>query len=612
MQLAAIAIPFLLAVAFAPHVSFYYDVTPKVVVLFAGAAAALLLAFFRLDFAARLAGTKPGRWFMAAAGASVLISIAAAPLAVHPALAWNGSNWRRYGSLTECAAIAAAVLIAVHAAGRADRRRLIQRAICSAGLLTSLYGIAQYSGWDPLLPHSAYEAGEGWFRIVRPPSTLGHADYFAAFLLWPVLIGFSAPREEPQRGWKLLARASSAAGMAAILLSGSRGALLALLLGLSVVGALLRPRLRSLAAGVAAAVVAVALFYFSPAGERLRARLHWIGEDRAGGARLLLWRDTLRMAATRPIAGFGPDNFVAEFPRFQSVDLAQSYPDFFQESPHNMLLDALAAEGVPGLLALLAVIAAALAGGLRAAPASAGWLAGFSATLVAHQFVVFTAPTAFYFYLGAGLLAGLGARPGKPLPGWSALRWAALPPALLFAALGWRLLAADAALARVQHRLDAGDPRGAAQAYRSALKRASSAGVTADLYFSRRWAGLALKTSDIPSRLYYSQIAAGAASLAARTPEQQQNGYYNLAMFLASAQDSAGVERALRGAIQAAPNWYKPHWALARLLANTGRTEESAEHARAALKLNAGKDPEVAQTLGPEAGLVRRSAGQDQ
>jgi len=359
MQLLAIAIPFLIAVALAPHVSLYYDVTPKVVLIFVGAAAALVLAFFRLDSLSSLPGTKRGRWFLIAAGASILISIASAPLAAHPALAWNGSNWRRYGSLTECATIVAAVLIGAYAAGNMDRLRSLQRAICAAGLLTSLYGMAQYFGWDPLLPHSGYEAGEGVFRIVRPPSTLGHADYFAAFLLWPVFMGLSAVRQEPGRGGKLLAAASSATGMAAILLSGTRGALLALMLGLCIFAALLRPNLRAIAAGAGIAGVALALFYISPAGERLRARVHWIGEDRTGGARLLLWRDSLRMAGTHPLTGFGPDNFVAEFPRFESVDLAQTYPDFFQESPHNMLLDALTAEGLPGLLALLAAIAAA-------------------------------------------------------------------------------------------------------------------------------------------------------------------------------------------------------------------------------------------------------------
>ena len=164
------------------------------------------------------------------------------------------------------------------------------------------------------------------------------------------------------------------------------------------------------------------LFYLSPAGERLRARAHWIGEDTAGGARPLLWRDSLRMAAAKPLTGFGLDTFSAEFPHYQSEQLARAYPDFYHESPHNIFLDALTAEGVPGLLLLLAVASAGIAGGLRAGPRNSllgvASLPALVASLVAHQFVVFIAPTAFYFYLGAGMLAGAGASKSIIYPGF--------------------------------------------------------------------------------------------------------------------------------------------------------------------------------------------------
>ena len=89
-------------------------------------------------------------------------------------------------------------------------------------------------------------------------------------------------------------------------------------------------------------------FYFSPAGLKLRARGQWELEDLRGGARLLLWRDSLRMARERSLLGFGPDTFGVEFPRYQSVELSRAYPDFYHESPHNIFLDALVSQGVPG------------------------------------------------------------------------------------------------------------------------------------------------------------------------------------------------------------------------------------------------------------------------
>jgi hypothetical protein len=371
---------------------------------------------------------------------------------------------------------------------------------------------------------------------------------------------------------------------------------------------MLRPRLRAVAKGAAFAALALGAFYLSPAGERFRARLHWIEEDRAGGARPLLWRDSLRMATAKPLTGFGLDTFAAEFPHYQSEALARLYPDFSHESPHNIFLDALTAEGVPGMLLLACVTLAGVTGGWRSRPQNSprnsmlavALLPGFVASLVAHQFVVFIAPTAFYFYLVAGMLAGAGDSKSVHNLVPAAGRWAALAAgfaaAVFLAMTAYRLLAADAALGLVERRLDANDAHGAAAAYRKALQ-GSGSGVTADLYLSRRWAAVSRNASDTVSRLYYGQVALGAAGLATKSPEQQQNAWYNLAIFEASTNDAPATEYSLRAAIAAAPVWYKPHWTLARLRAMEGRLGEAEPEARRALYLDAGKDAEVASTM---------------
>src|SRR5260370_1023335 len=64
--------------------------------------------------------------------------------------------------------------------------RVVLRATICGGIVAAIYGIAQYFGWDPFLPAASYQAGEGPFTIVRPPGTLGHADYFATYLLFVV------------------------------------------------------------------------------------------------------------------------------------------------------------------------------------------------------------------------------------------------------------------------------------------------------------------------------------------------------------------------------------------------------------------------------------------
>jgi len=606
------ALAFVLPLILAPRLLFYYDITPKVAILMLGAALALAAVCFQLESWIAFARSRWGRWYLGAIALSMVVAGIAAWRSAEPALAWYGSNWRRMGALTEWATLLAAAWIAQYAVSSGQRLRWLIRAISCAGLLASLYGIAQYFGWDPILPRDAYGVGEGIYRIVRPPGTLGHSDYFAAFLVWPVFAASALSVTEQARGWKLLAGFSAVAGAIAIVLSGSRGALLALICGAIVRVMLKRPSVRLVAATSLAVIASFAVFYISPAGERLRARVHWIGEDAAGGARLLLWRDSVSMAARKPLIGYGPEAFSAEFPKFESVALARAYPDFYHESPHNLPLDVLTSEGVFGLLALGVALLAAIAGGVQARNrnrlAVLAFLPGLAATLVAHQFAVLIAPTAFFLYLGAGILAGAGAEEPKVLPVPRLWRAAALVGGVAAAVAltigAYRLVSQDYLLAKVQRRMDAGDLTGAVQAYRTALSR-PDAGVTGDLYFSRRWSKVAMESQAPIAKIYYSQIAAGAATRATHQPEELQNAWYNLAILAAARNDSSGTEYAIRAAVDAAPNWYKPRWTLARLLSAEGRAPEAALEAARAIELNSGKDPEVASTLAK----VLRSAG---
>jgi hypothetical protein len=162
--------------------------------------------------------------------------------------------------------------------------------------------------------------------------------------------------------------------------------------------------------------------------------------------------------------------------------------------------------------------------------------------------------------------------------------------------VAFRLVQADAALGTAQRLLNGPDRRGAVNAYQRAVGYRSS-GVTADLYFSRAWAQTAAGSPDVLSRFYFSQMAAEAAGLAAQSAEQRQNGWYNLAELAATREDGAAVETSLRAAIEAAPNWFKPHWALARLLYAQGRIADAQAEAQLVSKLYGGTDAEVSATL---------------
>jgi O-antigen ligase len=561
LNLIAMAAVVLLPLSIAPGLFFYFDITPKVAELYLLAAVALVAVALRPEPVACFVGSRRGRWFTALVAGAAAVTLASAVASTERELAWTGSTWRHFDAITQVAVFLLALLAA---AAVTDTRRLLT-AVCIAGIAGSLYEIAQYFGVDPLLPSDGYRFGEGVYQIVRPPGTLGHSGFFTAWLLWPVLAGLQLR--------SLIGLVAAFTGSAAIVLGGSRGAVLGLVAGLAVAAFQARLRTRTVVLTALGSILLLAAFYVAPAGAALRARARWIREDALGGARLLLWRDSLKMALDRPLAGFGPDAFVAEFPRYQSAELARAHPNFYHESPHNIFLDALTGSGIGGLLILAGLTALGLTsnGPMRAC---------LAAVVVAHQFIVFDVTNLFMFILGAGLAAREAPEEERPPP----LR------------LPRRALATACAIAAV---LAAATGVYAAKADRAILaaSNSSSPPPRSGLQLSRMFSALAEQSADPNARRAYAALAQRAAVAATQWPEQRSNAWYNLALFSAAANDVFGTEAGLRAAIRGAPSWFKPHWTLARLLAAEGRSREAASEAELALYLNGGKDAEVTTTM---------------
>jgi hypothetical protein len=591
-----------------PAYFFYYDVTPKVAVVLIGTAIGLLLFVRDSSFAGRrrLWANPLGRWFCLLATAQLISLLLSTLFSNNLALSWNGGNWRRFGLVSQSAVIALGFLIA--ASWSESGLRVVLRGATAAGMAAALYGILQYFGADPLLPSASYHIGEGVSAIVRTPSTLGHADYFAGYLLYVVFWSAALVATEAKASWKALGTAASVAGSAAIVLSGTRGALLGLAVGVVSLWIWNRRRFTRRHAVLAAGLCAVGLvFYFSPAGLKLRARSQWAIEDLRGGARLWLWRDSLRMAGQRFLIGFGPETFGLEFPRYQSVELSRAYPDFYHESPHNIFLDALVSQGIPGLaiLAGFAVLACSAARravirGQCAAPYLASALV---AGLTAGLFVCFTLPGALYCYATVAMLTGLAMAQTpnltspRPAP---VLRVPAvalpLTAVAMFLYFTIRLTTADLALHRAKRDLDAGRIEDSVTAY-TWSQRWHPKGSSDDLYFSRALLAASRSASNPARRLMALQQAFIAARRAAETSEERQNAWFNLAGFYATQNDAASVEACLRRSVEASPNWFKSHWALAQVLRFAGRRMEARAEAVRAAELDGGKNPEIAKLL---------------
>src|SRR5579864_5375446 len=236
----------LVALLILPGVAFSFDVTPKVVVTIAGAAMALILS---CQWPAPR--TRSFQWFSILAALEAVAILVATLFSTHRALSWFGSAWRRSGLFAELAVLILAVMAAAHLAADRARLRLLLRITVLAALPAALYGIVQYFGIDPWIPSSGYHFGEGPFVIVRPPSTLGHATYFATYLLYAVFAGVALAMAETGRALKTAALVASGLAGFAIVLSGTRAALVGLIAGVLFIAVRQRLRWEWLAAGVA-------------------------------------------------------------------------------------------------------------------------------------------------------------------------------------------------------------------------------------------------------------------------------------------------------------------------------------------------------------------------
>lgn len=572
-----------------PRYFFFYDITPKIAIALIGISATVLLSFrdgIRAGIGS-LWADPAGRAFCLLAAAEIASLLISTACSTHPALSWNGGNWRRLGFVSQLAVISFAVIVA--ATTRAAGLRILLRTVSAAGIVAAIYGIFQYFGIDPLLSPADYRVGQGVAAIVRLPSTLGHADYFAGYLLSVVFLGAALASIESRRWWKATGGAAVIAGSTAIVLSGTRGAMLGLATGAVLLAIWNRPRAGMRHALVAAVVcAAAAVFYLSPSGLQLRARARWALDDLRGGARLLLWRDSLRMAAERPLAGFGPETFGLEFPRYQSVALSRAYPDFYHESPHDVLLDALVSQGIPGFVILAGLFGLGLVAG-RKRPGAPYLLAALLAGFVSGLFVCFTFTGLLYLYATIALLVSLRlpepSREKVRIP--ATAQMAAVAAIVLFLSFAVQVTLSDVLLAKAKHDLDVGRITDAVAAY-TRSQHWHKAGSSDDLYFSR---ALAVKSRSA------SPAAFAVAKRAVETSEERQNAWYNLAGFYATRNDFANVEICLRRSAEASPNWFKPHWALAQALLLAGRRTEAFTEATRAISLDGSKDPEIAKFL---------------
>jgi O-antigen ligase len=250
--------------------------------------------------------------------------------------------------------------------GRPFLRDVFPWAVIACAAAVAAYGLAQRSGFDPLLTNPAREnpgAASG--------STLGGTTFAGEYLA--LVLPLAAALALAAQGWA----ARGAAGAAAVLLlahlgaTRARGAWLGAACGLAFLlatGFLKRvgpDRRRALGAGPLALTLAAAL---AVAGAlQVAGAVDWIGRLRetlhpppgrdTGLVRRELWTGTERLIADHPLLGVGPGQYALAIAPYRTVeDLRASGPGREPgDMTHNDALLRLAETGAVGFLGVLLV-----------------------------------------------------------------------------------------------------------------------------------------------------------------------------------------------------------------------------------------------------------------
>ena len=298
----------------------------------------------------------------------------AAAVSVDGVYAWVGTPERHWGFVSWM--LVALALVSGATLRNSERDRLADGA-AAAALLVGLWSIAELAGWRPV---ELLGAGS------RPAGPYGSSAYLGAgaACLCAAAVGVAAD-ESRSRMSRIGAGVGATSSLVAVVASGARAAWVGLLGAALVTLVLRRPPLRPTSAVVALAVVlVVATAAFTGVTGRLTGAT---GDGSGGGVRGRLdeWRVAMRMVLDRPLTGFGPEGHRIAFAGAVDDSYERNHGrDPLPDRAHSVLLDAAVTGGVPGSLALLALMALAArrcASALRRAPPA---VAGLAAAVLAH------------------------------------------------------------------------------------------------------------------------------------------------------------------------------------------------------------------------------------
>ena len=344
-------------------------------------------------------------------------------LAVNVNVAVFGT-YSRYDGLLTLATYASLFWLALQTLdGPSDAWALLRTLVASAYVVAAVaIGQSVFQSLSPVpLSLVGTDATQG--PIVRAYGSLGQYEVLGEFLVlaWPISLWEAAVARA--RTARILAINAAVGIGLAIVLTFSRSTWAAALVAVGVVVVGVRPwaRRRSwLIACGAAAVIAVAVVGLTVAGgstfehvvgQRANTILHPGQWDVRPG----IWRDSLSLIASRPVAGYGPDTFGLVFPSFDTVAYSQPV-----DKAHAEILQIAATQGLIGVAAYGWILAAFGIAFWRARtqPHSLAILAGLLAyeAMLQVNFTAIGSALPFWVFAAAAMHSWGAVRPGRSMP----------------------------------------------------------------------------------------------------------------------------------------------------------------------------------------------------
>lgn len=378
---------------------------------------------------AAVVAAVPRRIFAAAALLVSLVMLSTL-LSDHPTAAIIG-EFQRYQGLLPLTVYVALMLVTAMATSSRTSSSNLAWCFVGGGSLAATYALLDHFDLDPLR-WSIEVAGRAGGPFGQP-NVLGL--HLAVCLILAIALALS-DRPTKQRS---VVGASAALMGVALLLTQSRGAVVAATVGMLFLLWLLRTRLTKLRIlkGALLAVLLVVVLALAPAGTRPTFSILERGAQGVDEERLGLWATAVDMWIDRPLFGSGPDSFSIRFPEYRTPDQPGIQTENARpESAHNLFMDLLVGTGALGLLAFVGLVSLVVvpvikqpAQGLN--PAAAGLTAALITYFVAASFSFGEAMTGWIPWVLLGALIQDGSQsPVKSAVG----RWQR--PVLLAAALG--------------------------------------------------------------------------------------------------------------------------------------------------------------------------------